>query len=315
MTREAQMQLTISDVSKTYSNGVKALDGVSLSIGNGMFGLLGPNGSGKTTLMRTIATLQEPDTGSIRLGAVDILENQHAVRSVLGYLPQDFGVYPNVNAETFLGYIATLKGVVRPSERDAVVEFTLKHVNLWEHRKQRLGTYSGGMKQRLGIAQALVGDPKLIIVDEPTAGLDPEERTRFLNLLSAIGENIIVILSTHIVEDVAEVCDRMAIIREGKLLHTGDPQEAIDAIRGRVWTKSVQRDELTVLEKSHSVISTRLRRGRHVVHVLADSRPDATFDGADPDLKDVYFITLGAAGNGGAGRGAGGAPVASGQGR
>ncbi len=291
------MQLTISDVSKTYSNGVRALDGVSLTIGNGMFGLLGPNGSGKTTLMRTIATLQEPDTGSIHLGAVDILENQHAVRSVLGYLPQDFGVYPNVNAETLLGYIATLKGVTRSSERDAIVEFTLRHVNLWDERRRRLGTFSGGMKQRLGIAQALIGDPKLIIVDEPTAGLDPEERTRFLNLLSAIGENIIVILSTHIVEDVAEVCGRMAIIREGRLLHTGDPQEAIDAIRGKVWKKSVARDELAAFEQHHSVISKRLRRGSHVVHVLADSQPDSSFDGADPDLKDVYFVTLG---NGGA---------------
>jgi len=292
------MQLSIENVSKTYSNGVRALDGVSLTIGNGMFGLLGPNGSGKTTLMRTIATLQEPDTGSIRLGAVDILENQHAVRSVLGYLPQDFGVYPNVNAETFLGYIATLKGVTRASERSAIVEFTLKHVNLWEQRRRKLGTFSGGMKQRLGIAQALIGDPKLIIVDEPTAGLDPEERTRFLNLLSAIGENVIVILSTHIVEDVAEVCDRMAIIDEGRLLHTGDPQVAIDGIRGKVWTKSVDRDELAVLADRHSVISTRLRRGRHVVHVLADTQPDASFDGADPDLKDVYFVTLGNAGNG-----------------
>jgi len=291
------MQLTISDVSKTYSNGVKALDGVSLTIGNGMFGLLGPNGSGKTTLMRTIATLQEPDSGSIRLGAVDILENQHAVRSVLGYLPQDFGVYPNVSAETLLGYISTLKGVTRRSERDAIVEFTLRHVNLWDERRRRLGTFSGGMKQRLGIAQALIGDPKLIIVDEPTAGLDPEERTRFLNLLSAIGENIIVILSTHIVEDVAEVCDRMAIIREGSLLHTGDPQEAIDAIRGKVWKKSVDREQLRALEDRHSVISTRLRRGRHIVHVLADSQPDASFDGADPDLKDVYFVTLGAGGS------------------
>ena len=291
------MQLHIENMSKTYSNGVRALDGVSLEIPQGMFGLVGPNGSGKTTLMRTIATLQEPDRGTARLGEIDVLAEKESVRRVLGYLPQEFGVYPNVSAETLLSHLATLKGITAAGDRKKVVEAILRRTNLWDDRKKRLGGFSGGMKQRFGIAQALIGDPQLIIVDEPTAGLDPEERSRFLNLLSEIGENVIVILSTHIVDDVAEVCSRMAIIREGHVLHTGEPQAAIDEIRGKTWRKSIERSELPEYERRYRVISTRLRGGATIIHVLADDRPDETFEPAVPDLKDVYFIRL-AEGNG-----------------
>ncbi len=302
------MELRIENVSKTYSSGVRALDGVSLTIPKGMFGLLGPNGSGKTTLMRTIATLQEPDAGSIRMGETDVLTEKESVRRVLGYLPQDFGLYPNMSAETLLSHLATLKGITNRRERADMVEALLKRTGLWDVRKKKLGGYSGGMKQRFGVAQALIGDPKLIIVDEPTAGLDPEERTRFLNHLSEIGENVIVILSTHIVDDVAEVCTNMAIIQKGRVLHVGEPQEAVDAIRGKVWRKEIEKSELASYERDHTVVSTRLRGGRTMVHVLADSRPDPSFDGADPDLQDVYFIKLAEAngGGGGAGGGAGG---------
>jgi len=286
------MELRIEDVSKTYSNGVRALDGVSLTIPQGMFGLVGPNGSGKTTLMRTIATLQEPDGGAARLGDVDVLADKEAVRRLLGYLPQEFGVYPNLSAETLLSHLATLKGITVPGDRKKVVEAILHRTNLWSDRKKKLGGFSGGMKQRFGIAQALLGNPQLIIVDEPTAGLDPEERSRFLNLLSEIGENVIVILSTHIVDDVAEVCSRMAIIREGRVLHAGEPQAAIEDIRGRTWRKSIERSELPQYERNHSVISTRLRGGRTIIHVLSNDRPDETFEQAVPDLKDVYFIKL-----------------------
>ena len=298
------MQLTISDVSKTYSNGVRALNDVSLTIPQGMFGLVGPNGSGKTTLMRTIATLQAPDCGSARLGEVDVLADKEAVRRVLGYLPQEFGVYPNVSSETLLSHLATLKGITASGDRKKVVEGILRRTNLWDDRKKKLGGFSGGMKQRFGIAQALIGSPQLIIVDEPTAGLDPEERSRFLNLLSEIGENVIVILSTHIVDDVAEVCSRMAIIREGHVLHTGEPQAAIEEIRGKTWRKSIARSELPEYERRHTVVSTRLRAGATIIHVLADERPDATFEQAPPDLKDVYFIKL-AHGNGKSGQGNG----------
>jgi len=291
------LQLHIENMSKTYSNGVRALDGVSLEIPQGMFGLVGPNGSGKTTLMRTIATLQEPDRGTARLGEIDVLAEKESVRRVLGYLPQEFGVYPNVSAETLLSHLATLKGITAAGDRKKVVEAILRRTNLWDDRKKRLGGFSGGMKQRFGIAQALIGDPQLIIVDEPTAGLDPEERSRFLNLLSEIGENVIVILSTHIVDDVAEVCSRMAIIREGHVLHTGEPQAAIDEIRGKTWRKSIERSELPEYERRYRVISTRLRGGATIIHVLADDRPDETFEPAVPDLKDVYFIRL-AEGNG-----------------
>ena len=300
------MELRIENVSKTYSNGVRALDGVSLTIPTGMFGLLGPNGSGKTTLMRTIATLQEPDAGSIRMGETDVLTEKEEVRRVLGYLPQDFGLYPNMTAETLLSHLATLKGITNRRERADTVEALLKRTGLWDVRRKKLGGYSGGMKQRFGVAQALLGDPKLIIVDEPTAGLDPEERTRFLNHLSEIGENVIVILSTHIVDDVAEVCTSMAIIEKGRLLHVGDPGEAVDAVRGRIWWKEIEKDELPAYERDHAVVSTRLRGGRTMVHVLAEARPDASFDGADPDLRDVYFIKLAEANGGLGGRGSGG---------
>ncbi|MFH1865987.1 MAG: ABC transporter ATP-binding protein [Candidatus Eisenbacteria bacterium] len=300
------MELRIENISKTYSNGVRALDGVSLTIPTGMFGLVGPNGSGKTTLMRTIATLQEPDAGSAHLGDIDVLADKESVRRVLGYLPQEFGVYPNLTAETLLTHIATLKGMTNPRERKEVVEAMLQRTNLWNDRKKKLGGFSGGMRQRFGIAQALLGDPKLVIVDEPTAGLDPEERNRFLNLLSEIGENIIVILSTHIVDDVAEVCNSMAIIRDGQVLRTGAPQEAIEGIRGRTWKKTIDKSELPDYERDHRVVSKRLRGGRTIIHVLADGRPDPSFDGADPDLEDVYFITLtranGRNGSGTAGR-------------
>jgi ABC-2 type transport system ATP-binding protein len=317
------MELQIDNMSKTYGNGVRALDGVSLTIPEGMFGLVGPNGSGKTTLMRTIATLQEPDAGSARLGEIDVLKDKESVRRVLGYLPQEFGVYPNVSAETLLAHLATLKGITSPGERKDVVESMLHRANLWGDRNKKLGGFSGGMKQRFGIAQALLGDPELVIVDEPTAGLDPEERNRFLNLLSEIGENVIVILSTHIVDDVAEVCSRMAIIREGRVLHTGVPQDAIEEIRGRTWKKAIEKSDLPEYERNHDVVSTRLRAGKTIIHVLADERPDASFDGADPDLQDVYFIKLGnrrgaatrGSGGGNGGAGSSGNGGAAGRGR
>jgi ABC-type multidrug transport system ATPase subunit len=309
------MELQIDGMSKTYSNGVRALDGVSLTIPQGMFGLVGPNGSGKTTLMRTIATLQEPDAGKARLGEIDVLEDKESVRRLLGYLPQEFGVYPNVSAETLLSHLATLKGITSPGERRDVVESMLHRANLWDDRRKKLGGFSGGMKQRFGIAQALIGDPKLVIVDEPTAGLDPEERNRFLNLLSEIGENVIVILSTHIVDDVAEVCSRMAIIRDGRVLHTGVPQDAIEEIRGRTWKKTIDKAELPEYERNHAVVSTRLLAGKTIIHVLADERPDPSFDGADPDLQDVYFIKL-SKGNGGRATGdSGGGNGGAGSGR
>lgn len=292
------MELRIENISKTYSNGVKALDGVSMTIPTGMFGLVGPNGSGKTTLMRTIATLQEPDTGSARLGEIDVLADKEAVRSVLGYLPQEFGVYPSLNPETLLSHLATLKGITTPGERKEIVEGMLQRVNLWDDRKKKLGGFSGGMRQRFGIAQALLGDPKLVIVDEPTAGLDPEERNRFLNLLSEIGENIIVILSTHIVDDVAEVCSSMAIIRDGRVLHTSEPSAAVEGIRGRIWKKTIEKPELAAHERNHTVVSKRLKGGKTIIHVLAERSPDASFEAAEPDLEDVYFIELSKA-NGG----------------
>jgi len=306
------MELRIESISKTYSNGVRALDGVSLTIPTGMFGLVGPNGSGKTTLMRTIATLQEPDEGTARIvgangsGDIDVLRDKESLRRVLGYLPQEFGVYPNLNAETLLTHLATLKGITKSGERKEVVSALLERTNLWDLRKKKLGGFSGGMRQRFGIAQALLGDPKLVIVDEPTAGLDPEERNRFLNLLSEIGENIIVILSTHIVDDVAEVCSDMAIISEGQVLHTGEPQEAIEEIRGRTWKKTIDKSELPDHEREHTVVSKRLKGGKTIVHVLADERPDDSFEPADPDLEDVYFIKLGKVSRGGRERGSGG---------
>jgi ABC-type multidrug transport system ATPase subunit len=289
------LELVITGLSKTYPNGVRALDGVSLTIPTGMFGLLGPNGAGKSTLMRTIATLQEPDAGTIRFGELDVVERKNEVRKILGYLPQEFGVYPKVSAETMLDHLAILKGIGETATRKEVVRALLAKTNLYEIRKRKLGTFSGGMKQRFGIAQALLGDPKLIIVDEPTAGLDPAERLRFHNLLAEIGENIVVILSTHIVEDVSDLCSRMAIISGGRVLASGTPQEAIEHLRGRVWQKVVARNELAAYEGTHDVILSRLSGGSRVIHVLADARPDAGFTEVIASLEDVYFSTLGGA--------------------
>ena len=284
--------LSIRDLSKTYANGVQALKDVSLEIPTGMFGLLGPNGAGKSTLMRTIATLQDADSGSIHLGDLDVLADKPAARRQLGYLPQEFGVYPKVSAEAMLDHFAVLKGVVARGERKALVEALLRQVNLWEVRKRKLGTFSGGMRQRFGIAQALIGAPRLIIVDEPTAGLDPEERNRFLNLLAEIGESVVVILSTHIVEDVTDLCPRMAIIAAGQVRLTGQPAETIRALDGRVWRKTVPGAALGELRSRMTVLSTRLAGGKTIVHVLADSVPDSGFEAVTPDLEDVYFGQL-----------------------
>jgi ABC-type multidrug transport system ATPase subunit len=288
-------ELVIDGVTKTYPNGVQALKGVSLRIPAGMFGLLGPNGAGKSTLMRTIATLQEPDQGSITFGDIDVLRQKDRVRRTLGYLPQEFGVYPKVSALELLDHFAVLKGLVEKRKRAEVVDSVLRRTNLWDVRKRRLGTFSGGMKQRFGIAQALLGNPRLMIVDEPTAGLDPAERLRFHNLLSEIGENIVVILSTHIVEDVSDLCSRMAIIASGRVLHSGEPQAAIDTLRGRIWKKIVPREQLADHERDLEVISTHLVAGRTAIHVLSPSRPDPSFQEVSADLEDVYFSTLRAA--------------------
>jgi ABC-2 type transport system ATP-binding protein len=285
-------ELSIEGVSKTYPGGVRALDGVTLTIPAGMFGLLGPNGAGKSTLMRTIATLQEPDSGRITFGEIDVLKQKDAVRRALGYLPQEFGVYPKVSALEMLDHFAVLKGIVDARRRKETVEAILQRTNLWDVRKRRLGAFSGGMRQRFGIAQALLGNPRLIIVDEPTAGLDPAERLRFNNLLSEIGENVVVILSTHIVEDVSDLCSRMAIIAGGRVLQSGDPARTIDALRGRVWKKIIARDQLAAVQAEHTVISTRLVAGRTSIHVVAPGRPDASFEEVPPGLEDVYFSTL-----------------------
>jgi ABC-2 type transport system ATP-binding protein len=284
--------LIIAGVSKTYPNGVKALQDVSLTIPAGMFGLLGPNGAGKSTLMRTIATLQEPDTGRITLGDIDVLRDKDSVRRSLGYLPQEFGVYPKVSALEMLSHFAVLKGIIDARQRAEVVEALLNRTNLWNERKRRLGTFSGGMKQRFGIAQALLGNPRLIIVDEPTAGLDPAERLRFNNMLSEIGENVVVILSTHIVEDISDLCSRMAIISQGRVQLTGEPIKVIEALRGKVWRKRVAREQLAEYQRNLSVISTRLVAGTTVIHVVAETRPDASFEEVAPDLEDVYFNAL-----------------------
>ena len=288
--------LIIRDLSKTYANGVRALRGVSLEIPHGMFGLLGPNGAGKSSLMRTIATLQDPDAGSITLDGVDLLADKQATRRKLGYLPQEFGVYPKVSAEAMLDHFAVLKGVTVKAERRELVESLLRQVNLWDVRKRKLGTYSGGMRQRFGIAQALIGDPRLVIVDEPTAGLDPEERNRFLNLLAEIGERGVVILSTHIVEDVTDLCPRMAIIAQGQVLLSGEPIEAIRSLDGRVWRRSIDKAELDGYRARMNILSTRLTGGRTVLHVLAESQPGEGFESVAPDLEDVYFGRLRAQG-------------------
>ena len=287
------MSLTITGLSKTYPNGVQALKNISLTIGNNMFGLLGPNGAGKSTLMRTIATLQEPDSGTIFLDAIDVLKEKNAVRQTLGYLPQEFGVYPKLSAVDMLSHLAVMKGITQAGERKEMVEALLNQTNLWAFRKKALSTYSGGMKQRFGIAQALLGKPRLIIVDEPTAGLDPAERNRFLNLLSSIGRDITVILSTHIVEDVRELCPRMAIISAGELLLEGAPQETLQALQGKIWSKIVLTDdELRALETEMRVVSSHLIAGQHEIRVYADSSPGDGFRPVDAGLEDVYFLNL-----------------------
>ena len=285
-------RLVIRDLEKTYPGGVHALRGIDLDVPPGMFGLLGPNGAGKSTLMRTVATLQDPDRGTIRLGDLDVLREKEAVRRILGYLPQDFGVYPHVDALALLDHFAVLKGIANAKQRKEVVEALLHRVNLWNHRRKKLGGFSGGMRQRFGIAQALLGDPQLIIVDEPTAGLDPEERARFLNLLAEIGEQVVVVLSTHIVEDVSDLCAHMAIIAEGRVLRSGRPREAIDGLRGRTWRKTIDKKDLEAHREEHLVISTRLVAGRTVIHVFSEDSPDESFAPVEPDLKDVYFTTL-----------------------
>ena len=286
------MHLVLRGLSKTYPNGTKALNDVSLDVPPGMFGLLGPNGAGKSTLMRILATLQEADEGEAHLGDLDILHDKPAVRRTLGYLPQSFGFHPKARADRLLEHFAVLKGIAVPSVRRDVVESLLRQTNLWEVRRQRLGTFSGGMRQRFGVAVALLANPKLIIVDEPTAGLDPAERVRFLNLLSEIGQESVVILSTHIVEDVEELCSRMAIINRGEILLEAEPLRAIDALRGRIWRRAVSRDEIPALEGEVNIVSTKLLSGRSVVRVLADSSPGTAYDPVEPDLEDVYFSVM-----------------------
>jgi len=283
--------LELNDVSHIYNNGTRALDNVTLSIPKGMFGLLGPNGAGKSTLMRTIATLQAPTSGSIRFGEIDVLAAPDQLRRKLGYLPQDFGVYPRVSAYQMLDHMAVLKGVSKAAERRVVVEHLLNQTNLWSVRNKAIAGFSGGMRQRFGIAQALIGDPELIIVDEPTAGLDPEERNRFLNLLAGIGENVVVILSTHIVDDVADLCPRMAVLAGGKLRLEGSPRDLIRSIAGRVWQRTIAHTQLADIQEQYEVISHRFFAGEIVVHVLADSQPDG-FVPVEGGLEDVYFTTL-----------------------
>jgi len=284
--------LSIKDLNKTYANGVHAIDGVSLDIPTGMFGLLGPNGAGKSSLMRTIATLQDPDSGSIHFDGVDVLADKDSLRRRLGFLPQDFGVYPKVSALELLNHFAVLKGLTRRGERTEMVEGLLHQTNLWDARKRSVATYSGGMRQRFGIAQALLGAPQLVIVDEPTAGLDPDERNRFLNLLARIGEQVVVILSTHIVEDVTDLCPRMAMIARGKVLVQGRPQDAIDALKHQVWRRSVRQHELDEYQRRFNVLSTRLIGGTPQINVFAAFQPDSGFAPVEPNLEDVYFLQL-----------------------
>ena len=303
------MQLEIKNLSKTYANGVQALTDINLTIPRGMFGLLGPNGAGKSTLMRTIATLQEPDSGAIRLGdpsgtagssaSIDVLKEKDRVRQTLGYLPQEFGVYPNVTAERLLDHFAILKGITDRRSRREIVDALLHQTNLYDVRRKKLGGYSGGMRQRFGVAVALLGDPTLIIVDEPTAGLDPAERVRFLNLLSALGEDAVVILSTHIVDDVSELCSRMAIIDRGTILLEADPLGAIAALQGKIWRRVIDRSELAAVERTHALISTKLLAGRTVVRIYSDTQPSGDWQPVEADLEDVYFSAM--AGHHGAG--------------
>ena len=287
------MELLIQNLSKTYANGVKALDNVTLSIPQGMYGLLGQNGAGKSTLMRTIATLQDADSGSVQLGDIDVLQNRDAVRQRLGYLPQDFGVYPRISAVDMLDHLALLKGVTNSGERKRLVDAMLNKVNLFEHRKKALASYSGGMRQRFGIAQALIGNPQLLIVDEPTAGLDPGERNRFYNLLAEVGEKVIVILSTHIVEDVLELCSKMAIIHKGRVLYEGGPEAAVESLEGRIYSRKIAKADLPQFEAEYKVISNKMVAGRPLIHVYSDTPLDADFTPARPSLEDVFFAKIG----------------------
>ena len=286
------MELKIDNISKTYPNGVKALVNVSLTIPTGMYGLLGPNGAGKSTLMRTIATLQEPNSGSITLGELNVLKDKDKVRQMLGYLPQEFGVYPKTSAYDLLNYLALLKGIHDPANRKEIVSATLQKVNLYEWRNKAVSGFSGGMRQRFGIAQCLLGNPRLIIVDEPTAGLDPGERNRFYNLLSEIGEAVIVILSTHIVQDVRELCANMAIINNGRVLFAGTPDDGLDLIRNKVWARQVDKAELESYKQRFKVLSNKLVGGRPLIHIYSDEAPDASFRAAENTLEDVFFAKI-----------------------
>jgi len=284
--------LQINNLTKTYPNGVKALNGINLEITNGMFGLLGSNGAGKSSLMRTIASLQEPSSGNVSFNNIDVVKQPHEIRKQLGYLPQEFGVYPKISAEKLLNHLAILKGIINNKERKLQVTALLQQVNLYQHRKKSVYTFSGGMRQRFGIAQALLANPQLIIVDEPTAGLDPEESNRFLNLLSEIGENVIVILSTHIVEDVRNLCPKMAILAEGEIISQGNPTELVASIKGRIWTKIIPKKEIDIYKKAFDVISTKLVAGETQIRVQSNNKPEAGFDVIIPSLEDYYFATL-----------------------
>ncbi len=288
------MDLIIDSLSKTYPNGVQALKDFSISIGKGMFGLLGPNGAGKSTLMRTIATLQDADKGTITMGELDVLKQKQEVRKLLGYLPQDFGLDPRVPAEAMLQHFAILKGIHNPKERKKLVEALLVQTNLWEQRKQKLGGFSGGMRQRFGIAQALLGNPKLLIVDEPTAGLDPSERVRFHNLLSEISQDVIIILSTHIVDDVSDLCTRMAIINSGELQYSGEPLAAISTMHGKIWKKIISKEELELHTAKYRVLSSKLYVGKLALRIFSESDPGDGFSAAEAHLEDVYFHYVGA---------------------
>lgn len=286
------MELIIDNLSKTYSNGIKALQNISLNIPKGMFGLLGPNGAGKSTLMRTIAALQEADTGTITLGNIDVLKQKNELRQVLGYLPQQFGLYPKISAEVLLNHFAVLKGITNKSERKELVKALLHKTNLYDVRKQNLKGYSGGMKQRFGIAQALLNNPKLLIVDEPTAGLDPLERNRFYNVLSELGEHTVVILSTHIVDDVKELCTNMAIINQGKVCLKGQPLEILESLKGKVYKKTIEKEELKIYKENYKVISEKLFLGKPTIHILSDKNPGGGFSLTNAELEDVYFSKI-----------------------
>lgn len=286
------MQLQISNLSKTYSNGVKAMNNINLTINKGMFGLLGPNGAGKSSLMRTIATLQNADSGSIKLGDIDVINDKRELRKVLGYLPQDFGFYPKVSAISLLDHFAVLKGITNKSERKQICEALLQQTNLFEVRKRNVSDYSGGMRQRFGIAQALLGNPQLIIVDEPTAGLDPQERNRFHNILSEIGEQVIVILSTHIVDDVKQLCNQMVVMSKGQIVLEGTPKQVVQNMQGKVWQAIINKEELTEYKAKYHIISNHISEGKMLIHVVSESQPANEFTAIDASLEDVYFYNI-----------------------